>query len=268
MKRYIILLMCIAIGVSACEKVIDVELGDADKNIVIDAKLYNGQNEFIVVITKTLSFFEQNDLSTIDDATVRLTSLGGVDETLIAGGDGFYILPGFEGIPGETYTLTVNAEGKEYQATSFMPEVPTIDSTYYVFEPGDAFLDEGYDIFNLIQDVEGERGNYRLWYSIDDTLQNNLSDFLLFDDEFIEEGIIFQIPIFTRRFEAGDRVGIILGNMDDEAYLHYETFINLVSDQGGGNSAAPANPETNWSNGALGVFAAFSTTTSYIELPE
>lgn len=263
---YFFALVVLALG--ACEKVIDVQLEASDKSVVVDAKLYNGTNDFIVVISKTISFFNDAEFESIDDATVTLSSLGGVNETLIAFGDGFYGLSAFDAQIGETYTLDISTEGETYSATTVMPIIPTIDSTYTVFDPGNAFQDPGYDIFNKIQDVAGETAYYRMWYSLNDTLQNSLADFLIFDDEFIIEGELFDIPLFTARFEAGDRVGMILANMDEPVYRHYETLFNLVQDQGGGNSAAPANPTTNFSNGALGVFGAFATTTAYIEVVE
>src|SRR5665648_139811 len=44
---------------------------------------------------------------------------------------GFYMTTHLKGIPGRTYLLKVISEGKEYQASSFMPEVPDIDSISY-----------------------------------------------------------------------------------------------------------------------------------------
>jgi len=267
-KIFIPIIILTLFSLSACEKVIDVQLNEADKNIVVDAKLYDGVNDFLVNVNKTISFFNDAELETVDNASITLSSLGGVNESMTFLGEGFYVLPGFDAQIGETYTLTINTDGKEYTATSTMPTKPIIDSTYTVFEPANAFQEAGYDVFNQIQDFSGETGYYRLWYSLNDTIRNDIADFVLFTDEFIEEGIIFDIPMFADRFQPGDRVGMILANMDEPVYRHYETLINLITDQGGGNSAAPANPKTNFSNGALGVFAALSTTTSYIEVVE
>jgi len=259
----------ILISLTACEKVIDVQLEETEKSVVVYAKLYNGVNDFIVVVNKTISFFNDAELESIDNATITLSSLGGVNETMIAFGEGFYGLPGFDAQVGETYTLDITADGETYSATTTMPAVPIIDTTYTVFDSiGNFAQDPGYDVFNAIQDVAGENAYYRIWYSLNDTLRNGLNDFIIFDDEFIVEGEIFDIPLFADRFQPGDRVGMILANMEEPVYRHYETLFNLVQDQGGGNSAAPANPTTNFNNGALGVFGAFATTTAYIEVVE
>jgi len=271
MKKYIYIFLVLALTMlPACEKVIDVDLTGADgRSLVVDAKLYDGVNDFVVFLSETIDFFNSDGADFVDDATVTLSTASGAKETLQyidLDSTGFYLLPAYEAVVGETYTLTIEVDGEIYEATSTMPTKPVIDSTYAVYEPEDAFTEEGYDVFNVIQDVEGETGYYRLWYTLNDTIRNQISDMMVFDDEFIQEGILFEIPIFVTRFQSGDRVGTVLANMDENVFDHYETLLNLITDQGGGNSAAPANPNTNLSNGALGVFGALSTTTSYIEI--
>jgi hypothetical protein len=47
--------------------------------------------------------------------------------------------------------------------------------------------------------------------------------------------------------------------MDRAVYGYFETLSSVIADdQGDGPQVAPANPNSNWSNGALGYFGAFS----------
>ena len=64
------------------------------------------------------------------------------------------------------------------------------------------------------------------------------------------------IPLFTQFFELGDTVDIRFASIDANVYDYFNT-LNEVAN-GSANSAAPANPNTNWSNHALGYFAAIN----------
>jgi len=272
MKKYLYIFLVFSLSIlPACEKVIDVDLNSTGRNLVVDAKLYDGENDFVVFLSQTIDFFNSDEAEFIDDATVTLSTASGGVETLQyinIDSTGFYVLPAYEAIVGETYTLTIELDGEIYEATTTMPKKPIIDSTFTQFDPGNAFIDEGYDVINLVQDIAGENGYYRLWYTLNDTIRNKISDMMIFDDEVFQEGILYEVPIFVTRFQPGDRVGTVLLSMDENVYDYYETLQDLITDQGGGSSAAPANPNTNLSNGALGVFAAFSSATSFIEVEE
>ncbi|STC94109.1 DUF4249 domain-containing protein [Chryseobacterium carnipullorum] len=66
-------------------------------------------------------------------AQVVLSDNTGQTETLQYVGDGKYKTTNFTGVTGRTYTLKIQAEGKQYTAQSSMPEVVNFGWTYTGF---------------------------------------------------------------------------------------------------------------------------------------
>ena len=91
--------------VSSCEKVIPLELEDAEPKDVVDGRVYMGTGDVVVDLTKTGSYFDNEPLPTIAGATVTLTPQGGSALTLTDQGGGRYELTGYNANPGMFYTL-------------------------------------------------------------------------------------------------------------------------------------------------------------------
>jgi hypothetical protein len=72
----------------------------------------------------------------------------------------------------------------------------------------------------------------------------------------LSEGINIILPIFTSIFKLDDKVEVELISMYKKMYDYFNTLSTIISN--GGDSAAPANPLSNWSGGVLGYFGAFS----------
>jgi len=64
------LLLFIILLFSGCEKVIDVDLNEANPTVVIEANLTNSTNFAEVLLTKTGSYFGDSPIEQISDASV------------------------------------------------------------------------------------------------------------------------------------------------------------------------------------------------------
>lgn len=254
-SKYIyILIVLFVFTFISCTKIIELDLDEGAKQTVIEANLFSGNNPFEVYISETAAYFANTGNPAVTGANVTLfDGLNNVDVPEV--GEGLYRIDNFEGVPGTNYVLTVDANGMSYTANSTMAEPATVDSLYYEFEEETLFQDAGYVLYNVITDPADIENYYRILYTLNDTLRNTPADYIVLDDQFIN-GNTFDIPIFVRQFDQFDTVAVEIRSIDKAAYDFYIVLQSLTNSQGGGDSAAPANPPSNFSNNAIGFFTA------------
>ena len=90
-------------------------------------------------------------------------------------------------------------------------------------------------------------------------------NFIIFDDRLIN-GQHIEVTLRGNIFEIGDTVSIQLISLAAAVYEYYNTFQELINVNPG--SAAPANPTSNISNGALGYFSAWSSDIKTVVIEE
>jgi hypothetical protein len=241
----------------ACERVIDVDLNDADPAIVIEGNLSNNLGYAEVKISMTSSYFDTLPSEKISGADVSVLSDFGDSYTFTEIENGVYksIENWFR--EESNYRLFVETNGQRYEAVSQLnPSVP-IDSVKFYYEDS-PFFEKGYYVNVYLLDPPGIKNFYRLKYSKNGELQNTIDDLILFNDRFVD-GNSIEVTLFNQPFEENDTITLQLISLDEKAYEYLRTFQELVNSNPG--SAAPANPNTNISNGALGYFSAWSSFT-------
>ena len=241
---------------SGCEKVINVDLNIANPNIVIEGNMDASKHLAQVKISETSSYFNQTESKMISDAEVRISIDDGESFLIPEIENGIY---DFEEIPvktGATYHLTVNANNKSYEASSVLQPKVEIDTLWYYLDNSDSFFDKGYVVNVYFNDPPNVNNFYRIKVFVNNKLKDRSDDFVLFSDRFFDGQ---RVKIDLRDFDIypKDTVDIQLISLDEKAYDFYDTFIDLLYSNPG--SAAPANPNTNISNGALGYFSAWTS---------
>ena len=264
MKK-IISLLSLAILFVSCEKVLDLDLDEADKAIVIDAQMYEGNNEFLVRISQTSNYYDNSESPKITDADIRLTNDKGNTYAFENKGNGTYAAIDFMPETGVNYTLTVSSGGVDYTATAFLPESLALDSLRYEYEDEPFFGDKGYQVYCEVEDPAIVKNYYRVVITLNGKVQNKGEDLFLFDDQYTD-GNRIEIPLFSKVFQPRDTVEMTMLTMDADVYFYLLGFSDLAS--GGGESAAPANPKSNFNNGALGYFGAYTSSSKTVVLPE
>lgn len=248
---------------SSCQKVIDVNLNDAAPQYVVEANLFEGTNAFNVHVAKTTDYFGTSPQQQVNDAIITLSDEAGNSVTIPFTGNGNYTIPAFTAVKGSIYKLEVQAGGNTFTASSKVVGAVPIDSVSFEYKEAEgAFLDAGYDVVCYLSDPAGDKNNYRLILTQNDTLQNKPNDLYLFDDKY-NNGKLVKAN-YRQRFRPGDNLKFELRTMDDTVYEFYKTLANILSNQ---NGPAPANPLSNFSGGALGYFGAFSVSKAAITLP-
>lgn len=248
---------------TACQKVIDVNLNEADPQVVIESNYYASGDSVVAKLSYTSNYFSTEDSEKINAASVSIIDPQGVSTVLTNAGNGRYELFNYTPQYNGDYTLEVQLGGTTYSATSYLNDVIPLDSLPYEFIPQSIFGDSGYIVSMAINDPIDEVNYWRAIRISSDTINDHEEEIFLFDDEFVN-GNVFQIPFFADRYAVGDTIFVELRSLDRTTYDYYTELISVL----GGNSAAPTNPTTNWNNNALGYFAAWGMDTLSVVIQE
>ncbi len=238
----------VSVSLISCEKEIDIDLNEADQKIVIEGIVSNQEGRSFVKLTKSIPFDESSVYPAVSGASVVIEEiLNGVMTTynLLEQSSGVYSNVDLVGQYGATYRLSVIAEGKTYEASSTMPtEVGIID--YFVEE----FFADQYFPNVVFLDPAEEANNYRfkLW------INGEVVESIFLQDDTFSNGTINTSILGDGENDVaiGDTIDIELRAIDRATYDYFFALSQNVSEQ----TAAPANPITNISNGALGYFSA------------
>ena len=248
--RVKLLVFLTGLNLFSCEKVIDVDVSDTDTKIVIEA-IYDATSERVDVnISKSKNVFGANVFPSVKGAIIQIKNDSGESKMLNEIGDGKYELTDYSPVYSSKYTMTVLVEEQEYIAENFLPPVVPLDSLTQEFQEASLFGDEGYIVYMNFTDPGGEN-YYRAMRKVNGDPLESLGEQFIFDNAF-SAGNSQTVPFFSTRHEVNDTIEVDLRSYSKKSYDYYSELFDIVGDSG--QSAAPANPISNWSNGALGHF--------------
>lgn len=243
-------LLMMALIYSSCEKVIDLDLKDAEPRMVIEGIISNRTDTQGVKISMSALVGNRNVFPGVEGATVMVKDDLGTELPLRDRGNGIYSIRRMRGAPGRTYTLTVLYAGKEYKASSTMPQVVPMDSVGITTTT--VFGQVRKSATLLYMDPAGLKNYYRFILTVNGQRSKNI--FVGNDDFNDGKQVTRELVDFEVDLVAGDKVEIEMQSIDPVLYRYW---VGLDENQNrGGASTTPANPVTNWSNGALGYFSA------------
>jgi len=252
---------------SSCEDVVKVDVPEAPPRLVIDASIVwargsSGEVQHIYV-SKTGSFYD-NQTPKVSGAVVQITDAQNhtfvFTENVNQPGD--YVCTNFQPVLGNTYTLTVTAEGATYQAVENMIEVPPITSVEQSNEAGPLGNDLGLKFYFL--DIPNQ-ANYYLYQFETPTQAKTMYD--VNDDRFFANNQMFGL-YFDEKLKIGDTVTFTLHGIS-KRYSEYMNKLLAISGSNGGSpfQTAPATVRGNLVNlthnddYALGYFRLSQTDT-------
>ena len=265
MNKKIYILIVLVFAFTACEKVIDVDLNEAHPAVVIEGNIAQYPYQAEVKLSKTGSYFGESTEEKISGALVVVESDLNEYFEFAEVAPGIYKSEEISPTEGVIYNLRVEIENEIYEASSRLNPTVEIDALEYIYDEGFAFYDEGYILKTFITDPENTANFYRIKTFLNDSLESEPDDFIVFDDRLFD-GEEVEITLRGNLYLEDDTVTLQLITLDEGAYKYFDTFQELLSVNPG--SAAPANPISNISNGALGYFSVWSSDTKTVVIKE
>jgi hypothetical protein len=270
---------------SACEKKVDFKLDDAEPKLVVDGSIENGQPPR-VTLTKSLDYFSTFTPQLLAQSFVHGADVFVSDGVLthklkeytvpLAPGINLYyysidssnLATAFEGQIKKSYSLKIISEGKEYTASTTIPDTTRkVDSLWW--KPVPNSTDTGKVVVMVKATDPPGYGDYIRYY----TRNQKQPVFYppmnsVYDDLFID-GTTYEIQIqpgYNRNadtidkefFYKGDTVAFKVSNIDRATFDFWRTWEYSISSIGNPFST-PNKILGNISNGALGYFGGYAS---------
>ena len=245
----------------SCQKVINVNLNSSSPRYVIEGNVTNLPGPYLLTITKSVNFNQLNIAPTVSGATVVITDNNtGLADTLTETSPGSYNTHTLVGTPGRKYLMYVNAGGNIFTASSTMPQLVSLDSLY---TQESAFRGNSYSVVPVY--TNNTNANSYYYFA---EYRNDTETAAVFTRKGSSEvsGVISQSlggGGDGSSLTDGDVVLIDMQCVDSGVYEYYTT-LQQTNNQ---NSATPANPASNIAGGALGYFAAHTSSQRTVVVP-
>ncbi len=243
---------------NSCEKVIEIDLAGSQEAIVIEGTITNDNMSFTVLISKTSPFFESRSGNPVSGAKVSVRAEKGKTKYFEEIEPGVYKLDKVLAFAGYWYVMEVEYEGIIYSARSFMNEPVKIVDLSFTYFDGFGFFENGYNVNCFIRDPAEAENYYRLKYFVNGLPASDQGEMSLFSDKLIN-GKEIGLGQRTLVFQETDTLTVELQSIDKATYDYFST-LDKITGADWQQNAAPANPTSNFNNGALGYFSAYSYT--------
>jgi hypothetical protein len=246
----------------ACQKVVNVDLNDAPAQLIIEGEVTNGGTPQ-VRISRSVNFSASNTYPPVSGAIVKVTDSSNQLTAMLRESDaGLYTTKIFSGVPGHVYQLEAMVDGKTYRASSTMPRPVPLDSVTFAMST-DINNKQNINAIVNFQDPPG-LGNY---YQLTESLNGrSIPNIFVFEDR-LSDGRYIEQPLFndSAYLQRRDTLLLTMNCVDKNVYNY---FYALAGVTGNNNfqTATPANPNSNISNGALGYFSAHTSLKIRIEV--
>jgi Domain of unknown function (DUF4249) len=261
--RNILAVTAVVVGLASCEKVINVDLKNAEPKLVIEGTVDDAGNPATVILSKSAVFSANGNYPKVSGAVVTIKDNAGNSYNLPETSAGKYTNASVLGVVGRTYTLEVKLNGVTYKASSTIPRKMSLDtivvSTGIATGTSSSAADKVAGV--VYEDLPGFGDNSQIIVTINGTRDRNL---YVSDDIFTDGG---SSPFYTfnpnLKIKTGDTYSAELRFIDKNVYRYFYGVQDLLS----GNTV-PANPTTNLTGGdALGYFSAHTSEKKTIIVP-
>jgi hypothetical protein len=205
------------------------------------------------MINHSANFYANNNFPAVSGASVQISDNNGITDTLTETNPGIYTTHTIQGKPGYTYTLSVKINDTLYSASSTMPQPVKLDSITFDHSGfGDrnritaqANYQDPLDIKNYYQFVLYLNGTQftKNYYALDDRLT---------DGKYVVQNLFMD----SSYIKTGDNLEVSMYCIDVNVFNYFNQLSRASSTGAFNTTVAPANPSTNISNGAYGIFSA------------
>lgn len=250
----------------SCEEPTTIDTAQAPSLIIIQGLITNELKQHSIKITRTADFYQSGKTPRVSQAIVTVSD--NMNNTIVFDEieSGVYQPDQpFEGVVGNTYDLSVLVEGNSYFASERLLPITTIDSLSFELnedEAEDVDIDI-YSVFLFTKEPQDEDNFYLFkFYENGYELNEQGEDINVTDDTAIDEAIDgIEAPYF---YFKGDTARVEMYSLSRESFIFWNDVAALIFSDGGVFSPLPANPRSNISGGALGIFQVSAITAKEI----
>ena len=152
--------------------------------------------------------------------------------------------------------IRLTVDGIEYEAREVMPEPAIVYKTEIKYI--DKFVPvEGYYIKLFINKNKSNTRFYKLEVTKNDSLFNDYSDLIIFDDAYADDTVEYLVPY---AFNRGDSTIINLNIINENNFRYFYALKKQTTNTFSNIQTPLKNPPVNINNYPLGYFQVFSST--------
>lgn len=263
MNRYIYIIFTALFVLTSCEEVIEIDLNTSSSELVIEATICQ-DSVCMACLTRTANYFSNEYPDFVEDASVSIHN-GNISEELTYSGNGVYRGNLIVGTPGLSYEIVIAHNGISYSSSSSMPLETKITQLSYSKSNEQSILNPegktGFTIsFSFIDDPQ-EDNYYMITYTEDGKMIERR--YFMLTENSINGGSIEYTDPDTFRFSEfifyeGGIVDVKLFTIDESVYNYFFQLDDILFWKRRYLPPVPYNPLSNFSNEALGYFAAWT----------
>ena len=262
MKRLILGILMISLF--ACKKTVHINLNTATPKIVIQGSVTDDTTvAYTVTINRTVAFYAENNFPPVSGAAVKISDNEGHNDNLVETAPGMYTTQTLKGKPGNTYTLSVLSQDTLYTAVSTMPFPVKLDSISFNSRTGFG-KNTIYAVPNF-QDPAGIANYYQFVEYLNGVLLNKT--IFVFDDRLSDGRYISRtLRNDSSYLKPFDNLEVQMYCIDKPVFDYFDELDQSTSGGAFNSTAAPTNPISNISNGALGYFSAHTFRSAKVQV--
>jgi hypothetical protein len=258
-KIITIALIAVLTSLTACQKVINLNLKDVTGKYVVEGNVTDLPGPYQVKLSQVGRVEDDYTFNGVSHAQVTIRDDAGNNETLQEVQPGIYQTSTLAGVEGRTYYLNISLGSNTFTSASVMPHRVNFDSLY---------VEEVYNFSKMVKaavpvytDPPQKGNSYRFNQYINGTLDKTLYQQ---NDDFTNGNVSswsLLRPDADSTLHVNDHVSVEMQCIDSAVYNYWNSA--QESSTGDGSSIA-SNPVTNIQGGALGYFSAHTSQTRSI----
>ena len=223
---YTLLIAC-SLFFTSCEDVIDLDLDQYEKRVVIDANIFVNETDYNKIRMYYSAPFYANGYEFISTATITIKDLNtNLDYPFTYTSNGYYENNSFNPLVTNEYELNISYNGKIYKANSKVTQAPVIEKVEQINDAG--FSGNNYEIRFYYQDNPDEE-DYYLTQTVD--LKEN--DFSVGNDQFTNGNLSYDL-YFAEEDQLGETINFSLAKINKDYYNYLSKMFS--------NAASAGNP--------------------------
>ena len=254
----------VLIGIASfigCEEVVDLDINQAPPQLVIDGLVTNEDTTHFVRVTRTADFYG-NGGEDVTDAIVQVSDDIGNIYNYTHNPEGYDSLNGYyfsdqqyAGRVNGLYDLDIIIGGDTFSASDTLKPITNIDSLQVQLDPREVDDPENdgkiYQVLLFAQEPQETVDFYYFKFYRDSVLDAN-DNIFVFDDKLLG-GSLNGLPSPVK-YREGEYASVEIYSLSREQFVYFQDLGNILNSDGGMFSPPPANPRSNISGGALGLF--------------